>query len=170
MLAAISFKIGSVFPISFLRAHFIIHWEQSHSSVPQPHLRRILTGCDENGADEVGGMRIEAAHRPSDRGPGEVLRPAQLSQLLGLQLQQVPQHRARQPALREDGLAAAQHPVDGGRLLIGARVAAQADQLRLGEALGQTEQGTLTALANHVHAHGVAGLRCEAKMEITAGL
>ena len=71
--------------------------------------------------------------------------------------------------LRRHRLPSPLDPVDRARLLVGAEVAREREQLRAREALAEVGDDGVDALAHHVHPHRVAGGAIEPQKYIPSG-
>ena len=92
-------------------------------------------------------MSVESAHTSGNGRTDEIFARVQIDQLLGVGLQPLLQHRGLDDGLADHRFAATVQPVDGGRFLVGAVVAAQTHHFHVGEVALDGGQRRLRSLS-----------------------
>jgi hypothetical protein len=121
-----------------------------------------------NGRDDVGGVSIEATDAAGYGRADHVLADVDVDEGVGRGLEDAGDDLGGEDGLADDALTPALDPVDGRGLLVRAEVPAQREYLHVRELALDRVQRLLRALGEHVHAHGVAGLRDEAYEQVAA--
>jgi hypothetical protein len=121
-----------------------------------------------NGRDDVGGVSIEATDAAGYGRADHVLADVDVDEGVGRGLEDAGDDLGGEDGFADDALTPALDPVDGRGLLVRAEVPAQREYLHVRELALDRVQRLLRALGEHVHAHGVAGLRDEAYEQVAA--